>query len=79
VLAAADYGNGISPVLDFFRYIFINPDLTVNLLRAPVGEWIALEARTDVGPLGAGLSSSRLFDITGMFGAAFQSLLIDTR
>jgi hypothetical protein len=78
-LAAADYGNGISPVLDFFRYIFINPDLTAHLFRAPVGEWIALESRTDVGPLGAGVSSSRLFDTTGMFGTALQSLLIDTR
>ncbi len=79
VMAAADSGNGISMVLDFFRYTFINPDLTVHLLRAPAGEWIALEARTDVGPLGAGMTSSRLFDTTAMVGVGLQSLLIEKR
>lgn len=79
VMATADSGNGISIVLDFFRYTFINPDLTVHVLRAPVGEWIALEARTDVGPQGAGMAATRIFDTTSLVGAGVQSLLIEKR
>jgi hypothetical protein len=33
VLVAADSGNGISNVLDFERYLFVNADLSVHLLR----------------------------------------------
>jgi Thioesterase-like superfamily len=40
VAVAADSGNGISAVLDFERYVFVNADLTINLLRRPLGEWI---------------------------------------
>src|SRR6185436_19137139 len=38
VAVAADSGNGISAALDFARYSFVNCDLTINLLRRPVGE-----------------------------------------
>jgi hypothetical protein len=38
VAVAADSGNGISSVLDWARFIFVNSDLTINLLRRPFGE-----------------------------------------
>ena len=47
VMAAADFGNGLSGVLDYFKYIYINPDLTVYLHRQPVGEWVCLDAATE--------------------------------
>ena len=34
--AAADFGNGVSRILDFETHVFINPDLTVSLSRVPV-------------------------------------------
>jgi hypothetical protein len=35
-------------VLDFQRYLFINPDLSVCLIQRPaIGEWVCLDARTD--------------------------------
>ena len=40
VAVAADSGNGISAILDFTKYGFVNSDLTINLLRRPRGEWI---------------------------------------
>jgi hypothetical protein len=79
VAVAADSGNGISAILDFGRYTFINSDLTINLLRQPRGEWICLDARTLLGPSGNGLAESMLFDEHGVIGRATQSLLVRER
>jgi len=79
VAVAADSGNGISAVLDFRRYTFVNSDLTINLLRAAQGEWICIDARTMVGPGGGGIAESRIFDVQGLIGRATQSLNIRTR
>ena len=51
VLVAADSGNGVSSVLDFREYLFVNPDLTVHLLRYPAGAWVCLQATTAVDSL----------------------------
>jgi len=79
VAVAADSGNGISAILDFARYSFVNLDLTINLLRKPVGEWICLDARTYLGPNGCGLAESTLYDVHGHIGRATQSLAIRAR
>lgn len=79
VAVAADSGNGISAVLDFQRYSFVNSDLTINLLRPPVGEWICLQARTAWGPQGGGLAESALYDARGLIGRATQSLAVRPR
>jgi hypothetical protein len=79
VAVAADSGNGISAVLDFSRYLFVNCDLTINLLRRPVGEWILLDARTLLGGNGGGLAESTLYDETGLVGRATQSLAVRLR
>ncbi len=76
VAVAADSGNGISAALDFARYSFVNCDLTINLLRRPVGEWICLQARTELGGNGCGLAESALFDEDGLIGRATQSLAV---
>lgn len=79
VAVAADSGNGISAVLDFRRYLFVNSDLTISLLRRPVGEWICLDARTRLGPSGSGLAASTLHDRQGLVGFATQSLSVRRR
>lgn len=79
VAAAADSGNGISAVLDFKRYLFVNSDLTINLLRRPQGEWICLDARTSFGGTGSGLAESALYDEQGLVGRATQSLVMRPR
>ncbi len=78
-VAAADFGNGISRVLDFTRHIFINPDLTVYLSRSPRGEWIALASETFTNRNGIGLAQSRLFDREGRVGSSLQALLLGPR
>ena len=79
VAVAADSGNGISAILDFQRYIFVNSDLSINLLRKAQGEWICIDARTLLGPDGGGLTEARIFDTQGMIGRSTQSLAIRRR
>jgi Thioesterase-like superfamily len=75
--AAADFGNGVSSALDWHRYLFINPDLTVYLEREPAGEWIALDARTRIDPDGSGVAESALYDERGRVGRGLQGLLVE--
>jgi acyl-Coa thioesterase superfamily protein/acyl-CoA thioesterase superfamily protein len=79
VAVAADSGNGISAILDFHRYIFVNSDLTINLLRKAKGEWICIDARTLLGSDGGGLAEARIFDAHGLIGRSTQSLAIRLR
>lgn len=81
--AAADFGNGVSGGLPFEQYTYINPDLTVHLLRPPVGEWIGMRAASYYGrparSTGAGFAESELYDEDGRLGRSVQSLLLDGR
>ena len=79
VLVAADVGNGISASLDFARFLFINVDLTVQLERMPVGEWVGVDAVTLPQPSGIGTAESVLFDSGGRVGRGLQTLLIGER
>jgi hypothetical protein len=77
VLVAADSGNGVSAALDWRRYLFINTDLSVHLLRPPDGEWVCLDAVTHVD--GLGLTDTALWDERGRIGRAAQTLLVRPR
>src|SRR3954453_4754273 len=77
--AVADFGNGVSAVLSFEQWSFINPDLTVSMFRPPVGEWICLDAATALDPSGIGMAQSVLSDASGSFGRAVQLLYVDRR
>jgi hypothetical protein len=78
-LVAADVGNGISAVLDWREYVFINVDLTVHFERMPAGEWVCVDAVTRPQPTGIGTAESVLSDTSGRIGRAAQSLLIAQR
>ena len=79
VLAVADSGNGLSGELDITKWLFINPELTVHLHREAAGEWVCLDAQTEISAGGAGLATSVLSDTTGRLGVGAQSLLISPR
>jgi hypothetical protein len=79
VAAAADFGNGLSWVLPAERYLFSNADLSVHLFRMPVGEWVGVEAQTQMDGSGAGTTHSRLYDEQGAIGVAIQSLVLRER
>ncbi len=78
-VAVADFGNGISNTLDFGTHLFVNTDLTVHLQREPVGEWVCVDARTDLDPAGIGQATSVLRDVHRRIGAAAQSLFVAER
>jgi Acyl-CoA thioesterase C-terminal domain/Acyl-CoA thioesterase N-terminal domain len=78
-LVAADVGNGISAVLDWRRYLFVNVDLSVHLERMPEGEWVCVDAVTLPQPDGVGTAESVLSDTRGRIGRAAQALLIAER
>ncbi len=77
--AAGDFGNGISSILSWDEYLFINPDLTLYVERQPVGEWICLDAQTRIVAGGIGISESVLYDERGRVGRAIQALLVAPR
>lgn len=61
------------------RLSFINVDLTVQLERLPVGEWVCLDAVTIPQASGIGSSDTVLRDERGRIGRALQTLLIGER
>jgi hypothetical protein len=77
--AAADFGNGVSRVLEFSTHLFINADLTVALSRAPIGEWIGFDVVSRLSPDGYGQAESQIFDSFGPAGRAVQSLFVEER
>jgi hypothetical protein len=77
LMVVADVGNGVSAVLDWRRYLFINTELTVHVLRPPVGEWVGVDAVTHLD--GVGLAESVLWDERGRVGRGAQTLLVRQR
>ena len=78
-MAAADFCNGTSAVLDFRQWTFLNADLTVNFSRSRRATGSCSMPKSWIGPDGAGLAMARLADERGYFGRAIQSLVIEKR
>lgn len=75
LLAAADFGSGVSAVYERHDDVgLINADVAIALSRPPVGPWIRIQPVTTVGP-GVGLAVTQLGDHQGPVGIATQSLL----
>jgi hypothetical protein len=76
LLVMADAASGISHVLDWTQWVFINVELGIHLERPPEGEWMAMDAATRLGPAGAGLCTSVLSDERGRVGMSTQTLRV---
>jgi acyl-CoA thioesterase len=59
--------------------VFINLDLSIQVLRHPRGEWIGLAARTELSDDGTGVARSTLHDDDGAVGNAAQTLFVAPR
>ncbi|MEN3359880.1 MAG: hypothetical protein V7637_3862 [Mycobacteriales bacterium] len=79
LLVLADSGNGVSWRLDPAEWLFVNTELTVHVLRLPDGEWLCLDAATEIAPDGTGLAASTLSDRAGRVARGAQALLIRPR
>ena len=79
LLVMADAASGVSAALRWEEWLFVNVDLGIHLSRPPEGEWMAMDARTVIGPTGMGLCTSTLSDEQGGVGVSTQSLLVAPR
>jgi hypothetical protein len=79
VAAAADFANGLSWILPWRDWLFVNTELTIHLRREARGEWIGLDARTASSAAGFGVSTATLHDLDGPIGVCAQSLFVEPR
>jgi len=77
--AVADMIPSAGRVMDFEKFLSVNPDLSMHFHRQPEGEWIGHTALVRVSPLGFGQTDAELFDESGAIGRSLKSLLIDPR
>ena len=76
LLTCVDSASGVSAVLDLAEWDFMNTELTVHVVRPPVGEWVCLRAETTIGTGAVGLSASEVYDENGLVARSAQALLI---
>lgn len=79
LFGVADIANGVGARLDAKDWTFLNTDLTVEILREPVGEWVGVRARTSIAADGIGLCAATLYDADGAVGRSFQTLEVRAR
>ena len=76
LLLLADSASGVSALADPRHLLFVNTDLSVHVVREPVGEWVWMRAQSFIDPDGIGLGNSRLGDVRGSLGFGNQSLFV---
>lgn len=79
VLVVVDSIGGACAVLPFQRWTFVNADTTCQLVREPIGEWIALAGTQWVAGDGIGLAQAAIHDATGPIGHGLQSQVVAPR
>lgn len=77
LVVPADFCNGVSRLTLDPHWLFMNPDLSVNVNRLPQGEWVALEAHSRYSPNGRGIATGTLWDNQGYLGESTQTLYLD--
>jgi hypothetical protein len=73
---AADVGSAPSSIVERGAWSFANVDLSLYLTRAPIGDWVLVDAVTLSDGAGVGLVNSVLADRGGVFGRAHQTLFL---
>ena len=73
----ADLTSSVAAYLDHAEYSSINPDVSIQVLRAPRGEWLCLDSTTEASATGMGHSQARVYDAEGFVATVTTSQLID--
>ncbi|GAB3761413.1 thioesterase family protein [Nocardioides ginsengisegetis] len=79
LLACVDSASGASAALDVREWGFLNTELSVHLLRPPVGEWVCLDAETTLSTGSVGVATSAAYDGLGLVARSAQALLVVPR
>ena len=73
----ADFTSGTANFLPINRWSSINADVTLNMLREPVTDWIAVDAVAHVAGDGIGHSRASLYDVDGFVGSGATTQIVD--
>lgn len=79
LMTCVDSASGVSAALDPADWGFLNTELTVHVLREPVGEWVCVEAETSLAPTSVGVATSSVYDELGLVARSAQALLVTRR
>ena len=79
VALVGDSASGISAELDWATWSFVNVDLDIHIARPVEGEWVFLDARTQLGAHGSALARSTVSDVAGELGSTLQTLVLAPR
>jgi acyl-coenzyme A thioesterase PaaI-like protein len=80
LVALADTTNGLSGVLPVYDWMFMNTDLTVRLMRPPIGEWLCIDAETTMVAGGCAHATGSIHDAHGGLAArSAQTLFVGAR
>ena len=79
LMSCVDSASGASARLDPREWGFLNTELTVHVLRPPVGEWVCLDAVTTLSSGSVGMATSEVYDGQGLVARSAQALLIQRR
>lgn len=79
LLSCVDSASGVSAALDVRDWGFLNTELTVHVLREPVGEWVCLDAETTLSSGSVGVATSAVSDAAGLVARSSQALLVVRR
>lgn len=76
VALVADSASGVSAELDWSEWSFVNVDLDIHLAAPLRGDWVLLDAVTQVGPAGSAVARSTISGAGGVVGAGLQTLVL---
>jgi acyl-coenzyme A thioesterase PaaI-like protein len=79
LMTCVDSASGVSAALDPAAWGFLNTELTVHVLRPPVGAWLCLDAETTLSTGSVGVATSRVYDEQGLVARSAQALLVAKR
>lgn len=79
LMSCVDSASGVSAELDPADWAFLNTELSVHVLRPPLGGWLCLDAQTTLGNGSVGVATSRVYDEHGLVAFSAQALLIANR
>ena len=76
---ASDFTSALSMVKLDARVGFINADVSLYLMRPPVGEWFCFDAQGSALPSGLSLGAAEISDIEGIVGRSMVSRIANAR
>jgi len=79
LMICVDSASGVSAALDPAEWAFMNTEITVHLLREPIGDWVCVDAETTLGHGSAGVTSASVYDELGLVARSTQGLLVTPR